>query len=129
MTKYGGGAYNKSQSIWSSVIIPILRSPEYSLFDLYRYAKGTFYSLEQLWEEVIATIKFDETVKKLEVPVYLTEGRHDQNTPPSLALKWFDELEAPHKEWAWFEYSGHSPIEEEPELWGKTMREMLFTKS
>lgn len=127
MTKYGGGEYNKQESIYTSVALPILRSPEYSLTDILRYAKGSFYCLGQLWDEIASTIRFNDTVKKLDVPIYLAEGRHDQNTPASIAQKWFDELEAPRKEWVWFENSAHSPIKEEPELWGKAVRELLFS--
>jgi len=127
MTKYGGGAYKKRESIWSSVLIPIITSPEYSLADLLKYAKGSFYCLRQLWDEVAETVRFNVTVKKLDMPVLITQGRHDQNTPSSIALKWFEALEAPRKEWVWFEESAHSPIKEEPELWGKTIREKLFS--
>ncbi|MCL1847491.1 MAG: alpha/beta hydrolase [Coriobacteriia bacterium] len=127
MTKYGGGAYNHKENIWSSVVIPVLVSPEYSLLDLLRYARGSFYSLGQLWDEIIASVRFDQTVTELEVPVYITQGVHDQNTPSSIAQKWFDTLRAPHKEWIAFEQSAHSPIKEEPELWGRVIRERLFT--
>jgi len=127
MTKYGGGAYNKKENIWTSLIIPVLASPEYTLFDLIKYANGAFYVLEQLWNEMAATVRFNETVKKLDVPVYITQGEHDENTPSSIAHKWFDTLEAPYKEWISFGKSGHSPIKEEPELWGKIIREKLFT--
>jgi len=126
MTKYGGGTYNEKENIWKSVIVPVLLSPEYSLYDLYRYAKGSYYCLGQLWDEISESIRFDETVKELEVPVYITQGIHDQNTPSSIARKWFDELKAPHKEWISFELSAHSPIKEESELWGKVIRERLF---
>jgi len=126
MTKYGGGAYNKSESIWTSLVIPVLRSPEYTLFDLLRYARGSFYNLEQLWGEVASTIRFNQTVKELDVPVYITQGIHDQNTPISISKKWFDNLKAPYKEWIPFEKSAHSPIKEEPELWGAVIREKLF---
>jgi pimeloyl-ACP methyl ester carboxylesterase len=77
----------------------------------------------------VETIRFNKTVLKLDVPVYMTAGRHDQNTPPSIALKWFDALDAPYKEWIWFEESAHGPIKEEPELWGRTIREKLFNKT
>ena len=126
MTKYGGGAYNQKENIWKSVIIPVLVSPEYTLFDLLRYARGSFYCLEQLWDEIIEKVRFKETVRELAVPVYITQGIHDQNTPSSIAQKWFDELKAPSKEWISFEESAHSPIKEEPELWGRTIRERLF---
>jgi len=126
MTKYGGGAYNQKENIWKSVIFPVLTSPEYSLLDLLRYARGSFYCLEQLWDEICLSIRFNETVKELAVPVYITQGVHDQNTPSSIAQKWFEELKAPHKEWIPFEQSAHSPIKEEPVLWGKVIREKLF---
>lgn len=124
MTKFGGGDYKGSSSIWSSMIFPLLRSPEYGLLKLARYAKGAFYSLEQLWDEVVAQ-DFIASVTELKMPVYLTEGRHDKNTPVELSLKWFDALKAPAKKWIWFEESAHSPIKEEPERWGEEMRKII----
>lgn len=124
MTKYGGGEYKGKSSIWTSMVIPLVLSPEYRLRDLPRYARGAFSSLEQLWDEVVAQ-DFISSVPALSVPVVLTEGRHDRNTPVELAQQWFDGLEAPYKEWIWFEESAHSPIKEEPEAWGAAMREIL----
>ena len=124
MTKYGGGDYGESDGIVKSVVVPILKSPEYSLFDLLRYYKGTFFSLEALWDEVVDA-NLNITIPELEVPVYLTEGRHDQNCPIPIALKWFENLKAPRKEWIWFEDSGHSPIKEEPEKWGNAVRRII----
>ena len=125
MTKYGGGTYNKKESLLTDLVIPLLLTPEYTLFDLIGYTKGAYYNLDELWNEV-ATSSFLRTVPKLDVPVYITQGRHDRNTPPELAEQWFDQLEAPHKEWIWFENSAHSPIKEEPALWGQTILEKLF---
>ena len=127
MTKYGGGAYKEKENIWASVIIPVLKSPEYTLPDLVRYIQGTLYCLNALWDEVASTTRFHQTVSKFEMPVFFTEGRHDMNTPPSIAWRWFEAIEAPRKEWHWFEESAHSPIKEEPELWGKVVREWLFS--
>ena len=124
MTKFGGGGYKESSSIVMSVVIPLLLSPEYSLFDLPGYSKGVFYNLKQLWDDV-ATSSFLRDISALAVPVFITQGRHDQNTPSALARKWFDALEAPHKEWFWFENSAHSPIKEEPEQWGSVVRKII----
>ena len=60
------------------------------------------------------------------MPVIITQGRHDFNTPSALAQKWFDSLEAPFKKWIWFEESAHSPIAEEPEKWTNEVRTALF---
>lgn len=128
MTKFGGGCYKEKESIFTSVLIPFFASHEYPIVPgLYRYAKGSYHCLRKLWKEVVS-LEFDKDVKKLQVPVYLFQGDHDQNTPTVLAKAWFDNLEAPYKEYVPFHESGHSPIKEEDELWGKTLVEKLFNK-
>ena len=128
MTKYGGGTYKGKESLMSSMVIPLLKSPEYKLADLKRYSDGAFSSLRALWEEVV-DFNLLEEIPALAMPVYLTEGRHDQNTPPAIAEAWFAALDAPKKEWIWFEESAHSPIKEEPALWGETVRRIVGEQS
>ena len=70
-------------------------------------------------------LDFFRSVPELTVPVVLTEGRHDQNTPASIAERWFKALKAPEKRWIWFEDSAHSPIHEEPERWCRELRAAL----
>ena len=125
MTKYGGAAHGKAEGLIASLVLPVLRSPEYTAFDLVRYARGQFYNMHQLWREVIAC-DFLTNVKKLDVPVFLTIGRYDGNTPPEIARRWFDALETPKKEWIWFEESAHSPIAEESERWNSVFRERVL---
>lgn len=124
MTKFGGGCYREKESMWRSMIIPLLKTPEYTIFDLPRYASGAFYCLRELWHEIVA-LRFDETVMTLDVPVIITQGDHDQNTPTILAHAWFDALDAPSKKWISFSESAHSPIKEEPEAWENAMRHVL----
>jgi len=114
-------AHGKKESMITSMVLPVLRSPEYTLPDLARYAGGAFYNLRELWREVIVC-DFLRTAPKLSVPVFITQGRHDRNTPPELAKRWFDALDAPKKEWIWFEESAHSPIREEKEKWNEVLR-------
>ncbi len=126
MTKFGGGSYREKENIFKSVLMPFLTGGEYHVIpDLYRYAKGTFFCLKELWPEVVS-LQFDRDVHKLDVPFYLFQGDHDQNTPTVLAKAWFDSLECPYKEYVPFHESAHSPIKEEPELWGRTLAEKLF---
>lgn len=127
MTKYGGGDYGHDEGIIKSVALPIFKSPEYGLLDFVKYYRGAFFSLKCLWEEVV-DYDLNVTVPELKMPVYLTEGRHDQNTPIPIASAWFDALKAPYKEWIWFENSAHSPIKEEPELWGKAVEKIIATE-
>ena len=88
-------------------------------------AEGLLHSQEELVDEVVA-LDFFRDVPELKVPVILTEGRHDQNTPASIAHRWYDGLRAPKKQWIWFENSAHSPIHEEPERWCEEVRAALF---
>ena len=126
MTKFGGGNWKEKETIFNSVLKPFLTSGEYSLIpDFYRYYKGSYHSIHKIWTDVVA-LRFDESVKKLDVPVFLFQGDHDQNTPTVLAKEWFDNLEAPYKEYVPFHESAHSPIKEEPELWGNTLKEKLL---
>ena len=127
MTKFGGGTYNKKEDMITSLVLPLLASPEYSLFDLPKYSNGAFYCLKQLWDEVVS-LDFITSVKKLDMPVVILQGRHDYNTPTEISLRWYNALEAPQKTWVWFENSAHSPIKEEPELFGKAVAKQLFGK-
>lgn len=124
MTRFGGGVYGESESMMKSLVLPLLRSPEYSLPSLLGYYNGSMKTLKQMWPQVVAH-HLGETVPALDVPVFLTQGRHDFNTPIPIAQKWFDALKAPRKEWIWFERSAHSPIKEEPEEWGKAVAEIV----
>ncbi len=126
MTKFGGAAHGESESIFTSMVLPVLRSPEYTLFDLIRYANGAYYNLRQLWKPVIGC-EFIKTVRSLDMPVYITQGKFDRNTPPELAKAWLDALDAPKKEWIWFENSAHSPIREESARWNEIFREKVLS--
>ena len=126
MTKYGGGAVGEKDSIIRSVLIPLIKTGEYHLPGILKYAKGSFHCLRQLWDEV-AQLDFFTLVPALSVPVLITQGCHDQKTQPAIDRRWFDALQAPRKEWVDFENSAHSPIKEEPERWGRVIRQKLFS--
>ena len=126
LTKYGGAEYHCREGIVKSLLIPLIKSDEYSLPELVKYARGALTLPDKLWGEVIAN-NFFETASKLDVPVLITQGRHDYNTPSEIVSRWIDMLDAPAKEIVWFEESAHSPIKEEPELWGRVIREKIFS--
>jgi len=47
-------------------------------------------------------------------PMFLFEGRHDYNANSEVAHEWFEKVQAPTKQFVWFENSGHMPMTEEP---------------
>lgn len=101
-------------------------SPEYGLYDKVNWARGVLDSLDvvypQLWE-----VDFRKELMRLEVPVYFLIGRHDVNAPPALAEEYYRLLQAPRKEWIWFERSGHNPWVSESERFVDVVAGKLLT--
>ena len=74
--------------------------------------------------------KLDLThIKSIDIPVIFMAGRHDWNLPGEVAERYLEKLEAPQKEYIWFEQSGHEPPEEEPEEFNKAIIEIVKEKS
>ena len=80
---------------------------EYDWFEAYNY------TCSRLGEKRFHTQL--SHITSLDIPVFFIAGRHDWNLPGIVAEKYLDNLNAPSKEFIWFENSGHEPPEEEPE--------------
>ena len=78
------------------------------------FVPSAIYSLEQLWHDVVG-INLFETIERVEVPVYIFQGKQDYQVSYSLAKDFFEKLDAPKKEFFSFENSAHSPHIEESE--------------
>ena len=52
-------------------------------------------------------------VTRLEVPVYLVQGRHELAARTALVPEWLEALDAPRKQLTWFENAGHATAFEE----------------
>jgi proline iminopeptidase len=59
-------------------------------------------------------IDFRTQATRLEVPVYLAQGRHETPGRQVLAQEWFEQLRAPSKELTYFGTSGHRPLWQQP---------------
>ena len=75
-----------------------------------------------MWPEIGKTC-FPKTTTKIDVPIFIFDGRLDMNTPSVLVEDWFNMIEAPRKELIWFEESGHNPMGDEPEKFKSLLRE------
>jgi len=123
--KLGGATYaNRKPYICELLFhdVPIMRE-EYSISGLIKYLKGLSYVMKQPLANT--NPDFINTVKSLNVPVYLTLGRHDNNCVATLAERWLNQLEAPEKKLVWLENSAHSPQWEEPEKWNEIFCELV----
>ncbi len=124
LSKYGGEEWKNRGGMVQTLLIPFLKYDGYKLRHLPKYAFGALYLTDVLWPEVISC-NFLRDVPELKMPVLMTIGCHDYNTPFEVAEQWYNGLKAPRKEWVWFEDSAHSPIKEEPEKWGDAVMKFL----
>ena len=123
LSRYGGAIPGGKQGLVKGLLMPLLKTKEYSLADIVKYAQGATYLTDVMWPDVVGQRL--SAIKSLNVPVVITQGRHDYNTPSAIAKEWFDALSAPAKKWVWFENSAHSPDVEEPEKWSAVLKEEL----
>ena len=106
-----GHTYN---SMNRALLVSLLRSPDYSLPDTVRAIRGITAAQAALVPE-LAVLDLTHTLTRLDTPIVMAQGRHDQVAPPSAAERYAGLLEAPHKQLVWFEHSAHLPHLEEPE--------------
>lgn len=93
---------------------------EYSLLALIGVARGLLDTFAVMYPQ-LQGIDFRAAVNRLEVPVYLVEGRYEPRGRADLARQWFERLAAPSKRWIEFDTSGHRPLFEQPERFHEVM--------
>lgn len=108
--KYGGTYHQKPSFL--KIIKDFILAPEYTLKEKFKLIPSAIYSLKQLWSDVININLFDE-IKKIDIPIYLFQGKYDYQVSTKLANKFIEQIEAPEKEIFIFENSAHSPNTEE----------------
>jgi pimeloyl-ACP methyl ester carboxylesterase len=97
---------------------------EYSNVEKIRNLGATLDVFSVLYPQ-LQQIDFREQVTRLEVPVYLAQGRHEAPGRAVLAEEWFGMLDAPHKELTMFDTSGHRPLWEQPDQFADLMSRVL----
>ena len=118
LNKYNGATYNKvSEKETEKAMSYYEDYKEYDWFKVWEYSSKKMQG--DLFEANI------EGITKIEIPVFLLQGKHDWNIPSVLAEEWFKNLKSPKKKLYWFDKSGHGPLEEEPKKFNKVMIEIL----
>ncbi len=124
MKKYGGHSMKKG-TYWTDTALPLLKSREFTFTDKIGLALGYKKCLTYMWPSTIAC-DFHKECTRFEMPYYIFQGVHDNNTPSALVQAYYDAIEAPDKDLVWFENSAHGPMREEPEKYKKLLREKLL---
>lgn len=125
LARYGGEVHGSRNGAMGLVLGSLLFSREYTLGDRINFFRGVLGSMRLLWPQLLEVDLF-ERVPRMDVPVFLMEGRRDQEVPADLAEKYFEALEAPSKELIWFDRSAHMPHSEERDRFNMTMVEKVL---
>ncbi|WP_088072289.1 alpha/beta fold hydrolase [Gottfriedia luciferensis] len=98
---------NKVPNMITDLFLPsMLSSPEHTLSDLLDIFKGINHTLDHLYDELkIFDIKKYGT--QFEIPVYIFHGDNDIITPTELAKVFYDEIDAPQKDFVLIKNAGH----------------------
>jgi pimeloyl-ACP methyl ester carboxylesterase len=90
-----------------TVVVPIIPmfAPEYGYIDKINHTRGLVESFQVVYPQ-LRDLDFTTQAARLEVPVYFLAGRHDVNAMSSLVERYYNGLQAPHKELLWLE-AGH----------------------
>jgi pimeloyl-ACP methyl ester carboxylesterase len=111
--KFGGGVARDIKTMWP-LIRMVLDTPEYTISDKINFGRGSMFSMEHLWLDVVNNNLFN-LIDSMQVPVYIFQGVYDYQTPYIVAREFYDQLKAPDKEFFTFENSAHSPVFEDVE--------------
>ncbi|NJO72607.1 MAG: alpha/beta hydrolase [Leptolyngbyaceae cyanobacterium RM1_406_9] len=101
---------------------------EYNLVEKVNVLRGLIDMFSMMYPQLQA-IDFRQTVKQLEVPVYMLDGAAELSARRDLALEWFEQLKAPLKQRFTFENAGHSVVFEQFEAFSQIMQETILTKT
>ena len=66
-------------------------------------------------------------LSKIDTPVLVVQGRHDQVAPPEAAAQFLTTVTAPTKRLAWLAHSAHMPHHKEPGPFRKLLAEVRST--
>ena len=96
---------------------------EYTLIEQLRGMAAIAETFNVLYPQLDG-IDFRQDVPRLDVPVYVVEGRYEATGREVLAAQWFRRLSAASKRYVVFENSGHTPPYDEPGRFAAFMTEV-----
>jgi pimeloyl-ACP methyl ester carboxylesterase len=102
---------------------------EFGLLDDVHAVNGTIRGMDTIYVQELRDLDFEAQVPQLALPVYLIEGRFDHNASSQIAERWFNKLQAPGKQFIWFEHSGHPPYDFEPTRFNAFMVDKVLAET
>ncbi len=121
--RYGGGVTREMKGM-GPLVKMVFATREYTFSDKMNFMRGSMFSLEHLWLDVINTNLFHH-IDSMQVPIYIFQGVYDYQTPYVVARDFYEQLKAPHKEFFTFENSAHSPLFEDVERFNELIKRIV----
>lgn len=107
------------------LLTDLFSAPEYSLVDDYGFLRGMSLSIDTMFSQVRG-INLTKLGLEFLAPIFFFEGRYDQYCPSSLIWDYSQTMNAPHKEFVWFEKSGHFPFFEEQQKFAEGLSQRVL---
>jgi pimeloyl-ACP methyl ester carboxylesterase len=122
MNRYGIGMMHQDLSMVKT-LKDFLFYKGYTVSEKINYIKGSWFSLKQLFYLFRDGDLFESSVS-FDVPIYIVHGKYDYQVSYALSREYFDQIEAPEKDFFTFENSAHSPNVEESEKFVQIVRKV-----
>ena len=119
------GGVTKDPKVLMPMMMSCVVNKEHPFFQSLQFMGRFKKAMNVLWPQVM-DIDFTTLAPELKVPVFFFEGRYDMDAAAVLAEEYFNLLQAPVKEFYWFENSGHMPTFEEPERFINIVKEHIL---
>lgn len=125
MHELGVGTTRDMKSVKTSIVFPTLRCTVYSPTERINIWRGKAFAQKlQVAKDACKFNAFEE-IKEIEVPIYFFAGKYDYTCCYSLQKEYYEQIQAPIKEFYTFENSAHSPLFEEPKKGMELLRKCL----
>jgi proline iminopeptidase len=98
---------------------------EYNFVEKVNVMRGLIDMFSVMYPQLQA-VDFRQTVKRLEVPVYLLDGVAELRSRRDLVWEWYNPLQATHKQIFTFENAGHSVVFEQFEAFSQIMQNTIL---
>lgn len=103
------GATDATRAVSGEQWKVVLTAPEYGPLDKVAFGLGLYKGWKHVYAQ-LGDLDFERDVPRVDAPVVLVLGREDITVSPEPAARWFEALEAPHKELHWIEGADHNLV-------------------
>lgn len=129
LNKFGGGnAHKDGRKMLEDSYQNLLFFKGYTISEKINFLKGLQGSLDHLFNYTLAE-DLNKTATNINVPVYILQGKYDYVTDFKLAQTFYENIEAPKKDFFVFDSSAHQPHNEENEKFNQIMKEIKLKNS